>query len=151
MPGRHLIADCGISCPLVTGATRSARTETQPQSGASARLWGFGVLATSRSGRPRSGIRAALATALIIIPVASCGSQLREQPTVKLAVSQVPGYGDLDGVSCPSSTDCMAVGSSPAGMRHAAVAARWDGQHWRPVAVPASHTALHLTHLTRCE
>lgn len=85
-------------------------------------------------------MRAALTAALVIFVVSSCGTQAGtarqpRRPSAALVTTQVPGYGVLDGVSCLSATDCMAVGWSSAGRHDLALAAHWDGQRWRRLAI----------------
>ena len=49
-----------------------------------------------------------------------------------------PEYSGLDGVSCPDSTDCMAVGSS----RYGTFAKSWNGTKWTNVHSPAPSGAI---------
>jgi hypothetical protein len=66
--------------------------------------------------------------------VAWNGSSWRELPTPDQTPEVAPS---LNGVSCPSAQDCLAVGSSGGINGADAVALRWNGTAWQQLSLPA--------------
>ena len=56
--------------------------------------------------------------------------------------------GELLKVSCPSATDCLAVGLSGSNTAEAALADRWNGKSWTPAPVQPPASAKHDADLT---
>lgn len=74
---------------------------------------------------------AALLCATLLLAAASGAGVIRQRwvPTVPL------GGGTFQGVSCPSATACVAVGTSPLGA--GTLAALFDGVHWSSLPTPS--------------
>jgi photosystem II stability/assembly factor-like uncharacterized protein len=66
-----------------------------------------------------------------------------------LVVPGLPkGVGRLSGVSCPTASDCMAVGQSPDGGAGVALVSSSAGRRWRSVSLPKGQLGLGLVTCT---
>jgi hypothetical protein len=81
---------------------------------------------------------AKLCTAVGAYEVTSTSVPLAERWTGRWRQQHTPGAGSLYGVSCPTSSQCNAVGSQPNGHsgESAALAMQWKGGRWKRHAAP---------------
>jgi hypothetical protein len=119
-------------------------------------VWSVARTPTSRNSGASLSADSCLRSACMAVGSTGAGSPLAERwdgsTWALTTVASAPGahWSQFDGVSCTSTSACMAVGSSASGAVQQALAEQWNGQRWALTATPilASSAASQLNDIS---